>query len=139
MTKRTSFPNICSLYPFSFSTQVLTFLQFGGYTLVRNSSDLFQSFGFDTQPVLIGLIIFQVLRTNILITNTKELHAVCCVHCMTLEICFPVFDLMYAGSNSLLNGIPYLFVLTILLLKLIRIHVLNGRILVFVFHLKITC
>ncbi|XP_043715120.1 CAAX prenyl protease 1 homolog isoform X3 [Telopea speciosissima] len=39
--------------------QVLTFLQFGGYTLVRNSKDLFQSFGFDTQPVLIGLIIFQ--------------------------------------------------------------------------------
>nr|XP_025637409.1 CAAX prenyl protease 1 homolog isoform X3 [Arachis hypogaea] len=39
--------------------QVLTLLQFGGYTLVRNSSDLFRSFGFDTQPVLIGLIIFQ--------------------------------------------------------------------------------
>ncbi|XP_022855877.1 CAAX prenyl protease 1 homolog [Olea europaea var. sylvestris] len=41
--------------------QILTFLQFGGYTLVRNSKDLFQSFGFDTQPVLIGLILFQVL------------------------------------------------------------------------------
>jgi len=40
--------------------QILTLLQFGGYTLVRNSKDLFQSFGFDTQPVLIGLIIFQV-------------------------------------------------------------------------------
>jgi len=41
--------------------QILTFLQFGGYTLVRNSKDLFESFGFhDTQPVLIGLIIFQV-------------------------------------------------------------------------------
>ncbi|PIN06412.1 Metalloprotease [Handroanthus impetiginosus] len=39
--------------------QILTLLQFGGYTLVRNSKDLFQSFGFDTQPVLIGLIIFQ--------------------------------------------------------------------------------
>ncbi|XP_057744126.1 CAAX prenyl protease 1 homolog [Arachis stenosperma] len=39
--------------------QVLTLLHFGGYTLVRNSSDLFRSFGFDTQPVLIGLIIFQ--------------------------------------------------------------------------------
>ncbi|KAK7394726.1 hypothetical protein VNO78_15261 [Psophocarpus tetragonolobus] len=39
--------------------QILTFLQFGGYTLVRNSTDLFRSFGFDTQPVLIGLIIFQ--------------------------------------------------------------------------------
>jgi STE24 endopeptidase len=39
--------------------QVLTFLQFGGYTLVRNSKDLFQSFGFDAQPVVIGLIIFQ--------------------------------------------------------------------------------
>ncbi|XAR54027.1 Ste24 endopeptidase [Bertholletia excelsa] len=41
------------------AVQILTFLQFGGYTLVRNSRDLFQSFGFDTQPVLIGLIIFQ--------------------------------------------------------------------------------
>ncbi|XP_015947782.1 CAAX prenyl protease 1 homolog [Arachis duranensis] len=41
------------------AVQVLTLLQFGGYTLVRNSSDLFRSFGFDTQPVLIGLIIFQ--------------------------------------------------------------------------------
>ncbi|XP_061338963.1 CAAX prenyl protease 1 homolog [Gastrolobium bilobum] len=39
--------------------QVLTLLQFGGYTLVRNSTDLYRSFGFDTQPVLIGLIIFQ--------------------------------------------------------------------------------
>ncbi|XP_034928148.1 CAAX prenyl protease 1 homolog [Populus alba] len=26
---------------------------------MRNSTDLFRSFGFDTQPVLIGLIIFQ--------------------------------------------------------------------------------
>ncbi|CAL5397601.1 unnamed protein product [Camellia sinensis] len=41
------------------TNKILTFLQFGGYTLVRNSKDLFQSFGFDTQPVLIGLIIFQ--------------------------------------------------------------------------------
>lgn len=39
--------------------QILTILQFGGYTIVRNSKDLFLSFGFDTQPVLIGLIIFQ--------------------------------------------------------------------------------
>ncbi|KAG5092666.1 hypothetical protein JHK82_051444 [Glycine max] len=39
--------------------QILTLLQFGGYTLVRNSTDLYRSFGFDTQPVLIGLIIFQ--------------------------------------------------------------------------------
>jgi STE24 endopeptidase len=39
--------------------QILTLLQFGGYTLVRNSTDLFRSFGFDTQPVLIGLILFQ--------------------------------------------------------------------------------
>eukprot|EP00249_Psilotum_nudum_P007280 c20445_g1_i1 orf=295-1569(+) len=39
--------------------QILTFLQFGGYTLVRNSEHLFESFGFDTQPVLIGLILFQ--------------------------------------------------------------------------------
>ncbi|CAM8960827.1 hypothetical protein QQ045_003529 [Rhodiola kirilowii] len=41
------------------AVQILTFLQFGGYTLVRNSTELFQSFGFDTQPVLIGLILFQ--------------------------------------------------------------------------------
>lgn len=45
---------------FSFiAVQIITFLQFGGYTLVRNSKDLFQSFGFNTQPVLIGLLIFQ--------------------------------------------------------------------------------
>ncbi|KAL8554245.1 hypothetical protein ACS0TY_002447 [Phlomoides rotata] len=42
-----------------FAFQIITLLQFGGYTLIRNSKDLFQSFGFDTQPVLIGLIIFQ--------------------------------------------------------------------------------
>ncbi|XWS46138.1 hypothetical protein CRYUN_Cryun14cG0038000 [Craigia yunnanensis] len=47
-----------TMYSF-IAVQILTLLQFGGYTLVRNSTDLFQSFGFDTQPVLIGLIIFQ--------------------------------------------------------------------------------
>ncbi|KAJ6809183.1 CAAX prenyl protease 1-like protein [Iris pallida] len=47
-----------TMYSF-LAVQVLTFLQFGGYTLVRNSKDLFQSFGFETQPILIGLIIFQ--------------------------------------------------------------------------------
>ncbi|XP_027108408.1 CAAX prenyl protease 1 homolog [Coffea eugenioides] len=47
-----------TMYSF-IAVQILTFLQFGGYILVRNSKDLFQSFGFDTQPVLIGLIIFQ--------------------------------------------------------------------------------
>ncbi|XP_059312597.1 CAAX prenyl protease 1 homolog [Lycium ferocissimum] len=47
-----------TMYSF-IAVQILTFLQFGGYALVRNSKDLFQSFGFDTQPVLIGLIIFQ--------------------------------------------------------------------------------
>uniref|UniRef100_A0A803NXD6 CAAX prenyl protease 1 homolog n=1 Tax=Cannabis sativa TaxID=3483 RepID=A0A803NXD6_CANSA len=47
-----------TMYSF-IAVQILTLLQFGGYTLVRNSSDLFRSFGFDTQPVLIGLIIFQ--------------------------------------------------------------------------------
>ncbi|XP_019190503.1 PREDICTED: CAAX prenyl protease 1 homolog [Ipomoea nil] len=47
-----------TMYSF-IAVQILTFLQFGGYTLVRNSKDLFQSFGFETQPVLIGLIIFQ--------------------------------------------------------------------------------
>ncbi|XP_077245457.1 CAAX prenyl protease 1 homolog isoform X2 [Tasmannia lanceolata] len=47
-----------TMYSF-IAMQVLTFLQFGGYTLVRNSKDLFHSFGFETQPILIGLIIFQ--------------------------------------------------------------------------------
>ncbi|XP_062174272.1 CAAX prenyl protease 1 homolog isoform X2 [Alnus glutinosa] len=47
-----------TMYTF-IAVQILTFLQFGGYTLARNSSDLFQSFGFDTQPVLIGIIIFK--------------------------------------------------------------------------------
>ncbi|KAK8521982.1 hypothetical protein V6N13_022045 [Hibiscus sabdariffa] len=47
-----------TMYSF-IAMQILTFLQFGGYTLVMNSTDLFRSFGFDTQPVLIGLILFQ--------------------------------------------------------------------------------
>ncbi|KDP28583.1 hypothetical protein JCGZ_14354 [Jatropha curcas] len=46
---------------FFIAVQILSFLQFGGYTLVRNSSDLFRSFGFDTQPVLVGLIIYQYI------------------------------------------------------------------------------
>lgn len=54
--------------------QILTFLQFGGYTLVRNSSDLFRSFGFDTQPVLIGLIIFQVSVSEIGNHELKNVH-----------------------------------------------------------------
>lgn len=37
--------------------QILTLLQFGGYTIARNSTDLSQSFGFDSQLVLIGLIL----------------------------------------------------------------------------------
>lgn len=45
--------------------QIITFVQFGGYTLVRNSKDLFQSFGFNSQPVLIGLILFQHTVTPI--------------------------------------------------------------------------
>ncbi|KAM0950152.1 putative ste24 endopeptidase [Dioscorea sansibarensis] len=45
---------------YSFITvQILSFLQFGGYTFVRNSKELFLSFGFDSQPVIIGFIIFQ--------------------------------------------------------------------------------
>jgi hypothetical protein len=54
--------------------QILTLLQFGGYTLVRNSTDLFQSFGFDTQPVLIGLILFQVLYNTDLSIDMKGKH-----------------------------------------------------------------
>ena len=40
-------------------------MQFGGYTLVRNSKDLFESFGFEDQPVIIGLIIFMVCHARI--------------------------------------------------------------------------
>ncbi|KAE8697245.1 CAAX prenyl protease 1-like protein [Hibiscus syriacus] len=47
-----------TMYSF-IAVHILTSFQFGGYTLVRNSTDIFRSFGFDTQPVLIGLIIFQ--------------------------------------------------------------------------------
>jgi hypothetical protein len=61
---------------YSYVLQILTFLQFGGYTLVRNSTDLFRSFGFDTQPVLIGLIIFQVLLIwKQLLYGGMEMHA----------------------------------------------------------------
>ena len=48
------------MYTLHFVVQILSFLQFGGYTFVRNSKDLFLSFGFDSQPVIIGFIIFQV-------------------------------------------------------------------------------
>nr|XP_034593860.1 CAAX prenyl protease 1 homolog [Setaria viridis] len=47
-----------ALYSF-LAFQLLMFLQFGGYTLVRNSKGLFKSFGFSDQPIIIGLIIFQ--------------------------------------------------------------------------------
>ncbi|XP_059634247.1 CAAX prenyl protease 1 homolog [Cornus florida] len=46
---------------FFIAFQVLTFLKLGGYSLVRHSKDLFRSFGFHTQPVLIGLIIFELI------------------------------------------------------------------------------
>jgi hypothetical protein len=45
--------------------QLLMFLQFGGFALVRNSKDLFESFGFKDQPIIIGLIIFQVCYAHI--------------------------------------------------------------------------
>ncbi|XP_042514064.1 CAAX prenyl protease 1 homolog isoform X2 [Macadamia integrifolia] len=48
-----------TMYKF-IAMQVLNFLLLGGYyTLARNSKDLFRSFGFDTQPVVIGIILFQ--------------------------------------------------------------------------------
>ncbi|KAM5555444.1 CAAX prenyl protease 1 [Rosa sericea] len=53
-----------SVYLF-ISTQIRMLLHFGGYALLRNSSSLFLSFGFDTQPVMIGLIIFQHTITPI--------------------------------------------------------------------------
>ncbi|KAK9277624.1 hypothetical protein L1049_007170 [Liquidambar formosana] len=39
--------------------QVLLFVHFGVFDIVRQSSVLFQNFGFDTQPILIGFFIFQ--------------------------------------------------------------------------------
>ncbi|XP_061996155.1 CAAX prenyl protease 1 homolog isoform X3 [Rosa rugosa] len=45
--------------------QIRMLLHFGGYALLRDSSSLFLSFGFDTQPVIIGLIIFQHTITPI--------------------------------------------------------------------------
>uniref|UniRef100_A0A7C8YP35 Peptidase M48 domain-containing protein n=2 Tax=Opuntia streptacantha TaxID=393608 RepID=A0A7C8YP35_OPUST len=40
--------------------QILMLLHFGGYALIRHFTALFKSFGFhDTQPVLIGFIIFE--------------------------------------------------------------------------------
>ncbi|KAL5712143.1 Ste24 endopeptidase [Ranunculus cassubicifolius] len=45
--------------------QIITLLQFGGFALVRNSKELFQSFVFDTQPVLIGFVLFQHTVTPI--------------------------------------------------------------------------
>ncbi|KAM5555450.1 hypothetical protein ABKV19_023395 [Rosa sericea] len=53
------------------SGQIHTLLKFGGYALLRNSSSLFQSFGFDTQSVIIGLIIFQ--HTITVITPIQHL------------------------------------------------------------------
>ncbi|KAJ0974435.1 hypothetical protein J5N97_016400 [Dioscorea zingiberensis] len=47
-----------TMYSF-IAVQILTLLQFGGYTFIRNSKDLFHSFGFDSQPVIIGFIIFE--------------------------------------------------------------------------------
>ncbi|KAF8693672.1 hypothetical protein HU200_039084 [Digitaria exilis] len=44
---------------FFVAVQLLMFLRFGGYTLARNSKDIFRSFGFNDKPIIIGLIIFQ--------------------------------------------------------------------------------
>ncbi|XP_057967049.1 CAAX prenyl protease 1 homolog isoform X2 [Malania oleifera] len=47
-----------TIYAF-FRLQVLALLQFGVFDLVRKSSYMFQTFGFDTQPIIIGFFIFQ--------------------------------------------------------------------------------
>ncbi|KAK9910319.1 hypothetical protein M0R45_034285 [Rubus argutus] len=44
---------------FFIANQIGALFYIGGYTLVRNWSSLFQSFGFHTRPLIIGLIIFQ--------------------------------------------------------------------------------
>ncbi|RHN39852.1 putative ste24 endopeptidase [Medicago truncatula] len=47
--------------PLYVAMQFVPLLNGGGFTLARNSTDLFQSFGFHSQPVIIGLIIYLVL------------------------------------------------------------------------------
>ncbi|XP_050387643.1 CAAX prenyl protease 1 homolog [Argentina anserina] len=50
---------------FLIANQICALLYIGGYTLVRNWSSLFQSFGFHTRPLIIALIIFQYALTPI--------------------------------------------------------------------------
>ncbi|XP_061999671.1 CAAX prenyl protease 1 homolog [Rosa rugosa] len=50
---------------FLIANQICALLYIGGYTLVRNWSSLFQSFGFHTRPLIIALIIFQYAITPI--------------------------------------------------------------------------
>jgi hypothetical protein len=83
----------CYIFSFLFHylfVQLLMFLQFGGYTLVRNSKDLFESFGFDDQPIIIGLIIFQVFFEHIFCNN--------CYHSI-----FFFLEIMSANYQALAN------------------------------------
>ncbi|KAM0004716.1 putative ste24 endopeptidase [Helianthus debilis subsp. tardiflorus] len=50
---------VSSHWKLDLMVNILILLLFGGYTLVKNSNDLFMSFGFDTQPVIIEFILFQ--------------------------------------------------------------------------------
>ncbi|KEH18809.1 CAAX prenyl protease-like protein [Medicago truncatula] len=47
--------------PLYVAMQFVPLLNGGGFTLARNSTDLFQSFGFHSQPVIIGLIIYLLI------------------------------------------------------------------------------
>jgi hypothetical protein len=81
-----------------YTVQVLTLLQFGGYTFVRNSSDLFRSFGFTSKPVLIGLILFQVslMSPFVLSHQSTDFH----LHGFSLPFLFSFLHLNFIASWS---------------------------------------
>jgi hypothetical protein len=81
-----------------YAVQVLTLLQFGGYTFVRNSSDLFRSFGFTSKPVLIGLILFQVtlMSSFVLSHQSTDFH----LHGFSLPFLFSFLHLNFFASWS---------------------------------------
>lgn len=47
------------------SGQVVSFVQFGLYTVVRNTDAIFTSFGYSDKPALIGLLLFQFIISPI--------------------------------------------------------------------------
>lgn len=62
---------------FSFvATQVLSLLYFGLYAYTRQSKDLFRSFGFSSEPVIIGLLLSQMIAAPIAHVLSFLLNAV---------------------------------------------------------------